>query len=134
MLGDDIAANLPALRSQAESLMRSECRIERLSEPVLDEETGLYTPARLTVYEGKCGLEFANTSAREVTPQSQSVVEQAPMLKVPVGATAAILPGDVGTLTAHPNDSQMVGMQFRIAGLHTRTWGTMRRLQIEVST
>ena len=134
MLADDIDHALPGLRAEVEALMVSACLIERLSEPVLDETTGLYTPTRTLVYEGKCDLQFGNTAARDVTPQAQTIVEQAPTLKLPVNGTASILPGDVGTLTAHPNDPDKVGMTFRVGGIHTRTWATMRRIPIEVLT
>lgn len=113
----------------------STCRIERITPgSVLDDETGLYVDAKTLVYEGPCELVFSDVAARETTPQSQSVAEQNPVLKLPVEGTASVTVDDVGTLTAHPYDPGMVGLTFRVTGLHTRTFATTRRLPIEVLT
>ena len=65
-LHDAIAAELPYLRAQAESLMVDTCEITAAGEPVWDEGDGIFTPgAATTVYEGKCRLRKPSAAPRD---------------------------------------------------------------------
>lgn len=128
------ATRLSVARKLNAISLTSTCIVERLGAPTLDDSTGLYTPARSTIYEGPCEIQFRDTASREATPQGQSLLEQSPVLKLPVDGTGEIRPGDVGRLTANPHDPAVVGLEFRVNGLHARTWATTRRIPIEVVT
>lgn len=121
-------------RRHAESLMVSKCVITRTSDPTFNESTGEYTPTVTTVYSGKCEFRFNSTAFREVDGQSQLLTEQQPMLKLPVEGSAGVRVDDEGVLTEHPMDTGKAGMTFRIAGEHSKTFATSRRLPVEVTT
>lgn len=119
-------------RRQAEALMSSTCTITRVTGRVLSESTGQYTDTTTVVYSGKCELRFDSSVLNEVDGQARIATEQAPLLKLPVDGSAGVKVGDSGTLTAHPLDSGMVGLKFRVAGVHSKTRATARRLPLEV--
>ncbi|MHB9004002.1 MAG: DUF6093 family protein [Coriobacteriia bacterium] len=119
-------------RRQAEALMTSTCEITRVTGRTLSESTGQYTDVTAVVYSGKCELRFDSAKLNEVDGQGQILVEQSPVVKLPVDGSADVKVGDVGTLTGHPLDSGLVGLTFRVAGLHSKTRATARRLPVEV--
>lgn len=119
-------------RRQAEALMTSACTITRVTGRVLDESTGQYADTTSTIYSGKCELRFDSAVLNEVDGQARIATEQAPLLKLPVDGSAGVKVGDSGALTAHPLDAGMVGLKFRVAGVHSKTRATSRRLPLEV--
>jgi hypothetical protein len=134
-LGADIEAALPELRTAAESMMKSTCVIRRVTGTELDEETLNTTPTYEVSYSGRCRVRFASTAApREVDAQSQLLVEQEPILHLPVVGSEGVRVGDVAEITANPHDPKLVGVRFRVAGVHSQTLGTARRFPIEVVT
>lgn len=112
--------------------MLSTCTVNSAGEPVWDEATGDYVPSGTTVYEGPCKLRFPSTVLRESDVQSQFVVEQEPMLALPVVGSELVSVGDVVTITANPFDAAMVGLKLRVAGVHTQTFATARRFPVEL--
>jgi hypothetical protein len=135
-LGADIAANLPFLREQAESMMLSRCIIRRRGERVLSEVTGQYEVAFTTVYEGPCKFRVGGTQPSESDAQSQRLVEQASRLDLPVLApgSADVQTNDVAELTVNPLDPALVGTLARIAVFHAQSFATARRFPVEVVT
>lgn len=134
-LGSDIAAALPGLRAQAESLMVSVCTITRGGGAgVWNESTGQYDSTAVTVYSGPCRVRFPSTVVRESDTQNQFTVEQEPLLSLPVAGSEGVTVDDVVTITANPSDSAMVGLTLRIAGLHAQTQATARRFPVEVTS
>ena len=112
--------------------MTSTCVIRRVSGQVLSEVTGEYTPTTTTVYDGPCELRFDSSVLSPVDGQSQLLVQQQPLVKLPVEGSAGVTVDDVGELTGHPLDPGMVGLVFRVAGLHSKSRATARRLPVEV--
>ena len=98
----------------------------------LNESTGEYTDTTTVVYSGPCEFRFDSEALNAVDGQGQILSEQRPLVKLPVEGSAGIQVDDVGTLTAHPLDAGMVGLKFRVAGLHSKTRATSRRLPVEV--
>lgn len=135
-LGSDVAAALPGFRAEAESQMVSTCTITSDGVKVWDEETGGYVESGTTVYSGPCKLRFPpqGRSLRELDVQGQFLIEQEPLLSLPVAGSELVSPGDVVTITANPFDPAMVGLKIRIAGVHTQTFATARRFPVEVVT
>lgn len=119
-------------RRQAEALMTSTCTITRVTGRALSESTGQYTDTTTVIYSGKCELRFDSEALNAVDGQGQILSEQRPLVKLPVEGSAGVQVDDVGTLTGHPLDAGMVGLTFRIAGIHTKTRATSRRLPVEV--
>lgn len=112
--------------------MTSTCSISRVTGRTLDEETGEYVDTTVAVYSGPCEFRFDSEALNAVDGQGQILSEQRPLVKLPVEGSAGVQVDDVGTLTGHPLDSGMVGLSFRIAGVHTKTRATSRRLPVEV--
>lgn len=112
--------------------MTSTCTITRVTGRALSESTGEYVDTLATVYQGPCEFRFDSEALNAVDGQGQILSEQRPLVKLPVEGSAAVQVDDVGTLTGHPLDAGMVGLKFRIAGVHTKTRATSRRLPVEV--
>ena len=68
VLGDDIAAALPELRSQAEALMVDACKVERPNGTTLDPDTLAEVPAFALVWEGPCRVQRSGA----LSPREQS--------------------------------------------------------------
>lgn len=115
-----------------ESQFVSACVIRRASGQTFNEATGQYVPIYATVYEGACLLKFASGSVREVDAQSQQLVRQSPVLKLPVAGSEGVRVDDVAEITANPLDAGRVGLKVRIAGDHVGTLTTARRFPVEV--
>lgn len=140
-LGGDIEAELPFLRSEAESMMRSRCIIRRNGEKVFSEETGDYETTVTTLYTGSrdgveiggiCKIRFGGAQANEVDGQSQDLTEQVAVLSLPIAGSSGLTVGDVAEIVSSPFDPDLVGKLFRILGHHTQTYATARRLPVEV--
>lgn len=121
---------ITAGRRFAESRMLSTCAITRVTGKVLDETTGVYTPTVEPVYTGKCHLQLATPRVFARASQDQLLTEQQPILKLPVDGTGGITVGDVATITNSPLDESQVGLTLKIAGVHSATYATARRLPV----
>lgn len=135
-LGNDIAATLPELRRQAESRMRSRCKVERptAGEPYVGDDGEIHTPQE-TVYEGPCRLRTVSTVTSDIEASDQLLVGQAAILSFPVATSGGIRVNDVATFlpAADPADDldpALVGKTARIAGLHFDSSATARRLPV----
>lgn len=135
-LGEDVQANLPFFREQAESKMISECVIDsgEFTGGVWNEEILDYTPkVPLPSYEGICEWKAAGTAPRSVDAAGQILLIQAPTLKLPVEGSENVRPGQTGRITSNPNDRSLEGTEFIIDGNHSQTYSTARRLPVKVS-
>jgi len=133
MLGIDIAAELPGLRAEAESLMVDTCTIAVPGggDGTLDEDTGIVTPpAGAEIYDGPCRVQSrdvqpANPTAGETEFTTIAYIVSVPVsvVDVPIGATV--------TVTASALDADLVDRVFTVTGLVHKTHLTARRLVCE---
>jgi hypothetical protein len=140
-LGQDIAAALPELRAQAESLMQDACTITVPGEGrgPWNDETGTYDPpAPVTLYSGKCRVRQPNTSgntadAGEATFSVSDRIVSIPLsgsgyasgvVGIPVHATVTM------TAVSPVGDPAMVGKAFTyLSPASQQTHPTARRMR-----
>jgi len=140
MLGDDLAAALPGLRAQAESMMVDTCTVTAAAgDPVWDDGAGAYTPGAPTVlYSGKCRVRQPNTGdskadAGEVSFSVSDRIVSLPLsgdgytagvTGIPVGATVTI------DAVSPVGDPFMAGKAFTyLSPASQETHPTARRLR-----
>lgn len=126
-------------RAFQEAQFISRCVIRRQAGETFNETTGEYEPTWTTVYpesgdDGPCLLKFDSSSMREVDAQSQQLVRQRPILKLPVATSAGVRIDDVAEITENPLDPARVGLKVRISGDHVGTLTTARRFPVEVTS
>jgi hypothetical protein len=86
MIGHDIAAALPELRAEAESLMVETCDIERMT-TVWDEEAQATTTTWVPVHmDASCALDMPPATSRALLTD-EAVTPEHPVVKVPVTLT-----------------------------------------------
>jgi len=129
-LGEDLAAVLPELRAEAESLMLDSCTIVRPGDPVTDPNTGVVTPGGSTVYTGK--VKIQTYEAQESNPEAggATFTVQRYALHIPVGSYQPAV-GDVASITTAALDPNMVGRSYRVTALLHKTLATAYRLGVE---
>ena len=136
-LVDDVTAELPALRAQAEALMVDTCTITSgAASTSFDPNTGTYTDAAgSTVYTGPCRVQITDsvtTSGENVG--EQLVVTERVTISIPVSADPVPI-NSVVTITAVADISTVaVGAKYRVTGSHAATHKTARRLPCEQVT
>lgn len=112
MLGDDIAAALPELRAQAESLMTETVQVTRRTG--WGESGGRQIPQHSAVYTGCAGLGRSGVQPAEVGGPGQQLAAQQQIVKFPIGT---YLPQDgdqVEFLTG--SQAHLVGVRMRLIG------------------
>lgn len=136
MLGHDIAAALPDLRAQAESLMVDACTITGGGgEPAWDDSAGEWTTsAGSTVYAGKCRVQVPNVAEQNADAGEREWTIQAAIVSLPVAGSEAVQVGHVITITDCPWDVSLEGVTFRVTAEHRKTHATARRLRCEELT
>lgn len=119
LVGDAIAAALPELRAQAESLMRDTCSVSRVTGAAIVDEREV--PATAAVYAGRCKVqELANVeTSPDVAGATVTVLRY--RLDLPVSA-GPFKVGDIATVGART---------FRITSMHVKTWQTAQRLPVD---
>ena len=133
MIGDDIAAMLPELREQAESLMFDACSITRPGEGkgTWNESTGQYDPpAPVTVYAGKCKVQTGEVVVSTADVAGREAFIVASRLDLPVVGSEGVQQGDTATITASALDVALVGQVFTVQSTHIGTAKTARRLPV----
>ena len=131
-LADDIAAALPELRAQAESMMVDACLITSAGEPVWDDATGTYLPPTLTtVYEGKCRVRNANPAPQSADAGEAMWAVDLIVLSLPVSGSEAVADGHEVTFTA-ARDSALLSVTAVVQAGHVQTNSTARRLPCKV--
>jgi hypothetical protein len=135
MLGDAIAAELPYLRAQAESLMVDACIISSAGDPVWDEADGEWTtPDGSAVYTGKCRIQVPNVAEQNPTAGETEWTVQAVIVSLPVAESGAVRVGHSVVVTSATFDPRLDGKTFRVAAEHAKTHATARRLRCEEVT
>jgi len=110
-LGMDIAAALPELRANAESLMTDTCVVTNTTPGAWDDATGTYgAPVVTNVYTGRCQLAKTEPSASDSESGEATWVSGATMLKLPMtlgpddtGDPLAVTTGHTVSVTSRGN-------------------------------
>lgn len=133
-LGSDIAAALPNLRAEAESMMISTGVIRRgtgvkVEDPVTRQEV----EETIVVYTGVCRFKAANSQAGRSDIPGAVVTDQSAYLSLPIGAPGAgdVRLNDVWECVTNPFDPSKVGMKARITGGHSQTYATAHRFPVQ---
>lgn len=130
-LGDDIAATLPRLRAEAESMMVDACIIHGDPVTVFNEETLENEETIPVIYEGRCKYRLSDAAIQPVEAVGQSLIVQRATLSLPIGSSRGIRKNHVATITASKNDPEMVGMRLLVKDSFRHTNATARRLPVE---
>lgn len=135
ILGDEIAAALPELRAQAESLHTSTFTVHRRTgaktqDPVTLEETDEFAVVLADVM-GK--FQTTEAQSREAQTPGQKVTETSLAWHTSV-STLGVLTDDVVECTASPTDPALVGVRVRVAGTFLKSYATARRFPVEVTS
>jgi hypothetical protein len=101
---------------------------------VFDPETDLYVDTPTTKYTGPCEVKSENVQAVDEDQQGQLLVVQSLTLKLPVGTSASVEPGDIAVLTSCQLDAQLVGKPLRVGAFHHQSYATARRLPVKEVT
>lgn len=132
-LNDAIAAELPALRREAESLMVDTCRITGAGAPVWNDTDGVYAPGEpTTVYEGKCRLRKPSAAPRDVDSGEAGWAVDDFVLSLPVLGSETVANGHGVEILTSQNDPAAVGMLLEVTGGHWQSQSTARRLPCKV--
>lgn len=133
MIGDDIAAALPELRSQAESLMRDKITVERPGKATADAKGADQVPYT-TVYTGKARIKSSPTTSVVGANRSAAIAGTVTIASEEVHLPAdapEIRVGDVVTVTSSQWQPRSVGRKYRVTATHEQTLQTARRLRVE---
>ena len=131
MIGDDIAAALPELRAQAESLMRDGCVVERRTGRVMDDTTLEYVDSWSRVYEGPCRVKVAGSAPAEASGRAYVITDA--VLQLPIGPER-FLDDDRVTITTASYDPDLAGVVLTVTSREVKTHATMRRLHVSEVT
>lgn len=134
-LGADIAAALPELRRQAESMMRDECTITRPGAQTWDDATGAYVGGTLTrLYAGPCRIRRPNVAEREAAAGDADWTVTGAVVSIPVDGTTDDLLGATVTVVGCEMDPTLTGREFTVLAPHAQSQATARRLRcVEVA-
>lgn len=127
---DDLLAELPNLRAEAESLMTDAGVTHRPGEGVTDPETGVFAPGLTEVYAGKCKLQGAKAMANEPEAGGHRFMIENLQLHFPIGSD--LRANDVHTLTDSVLDPTNVGLKFRLTEQDRGTFRTAERWNVEL--
>lgn len=136
--GDDVATGLAELRAYAQTRMRASCTIIRPGAPVTDENGDVTTPST-QIYpdpswpedhplrRGPCYTRYPGLAFEQnADVGGASVVASRIVVRVPFGPICR--PGDVVTITADPDNPQMVGARLQVASIDDQSQATAQRL------
>lgn len=115
MIGDALAAALPMMRAQAESLMVDACAIERASGTLWDETTQKSATAWTQVALSPCHFDAEPATARSLATD-EVVSQRSPSVRLP-HTVVGVKPDDRVTIT-------MVGPESDSAHLGAVVWVT----------
>ncbi len=134
-LGADIAAALPELRRQAESMMRDECTITRPGAQTWDDATGAYVGGTLTrLYAGPCRIRRPNVAEREAAAGDADWTVTGAVVSIPVDGTTDDLLGATVHVEHCEMDPALTGRDLKVTGPHAQSQATARRLRcVEVA-
>lgn len=128
--------NLSGVTRFAESMMVSTCDITRdagsYDDDTFSQATGQYSQPvgdTTTLYSGKCmiaSLASFNTQAEGESDPEISLYD----VFIPIDSTA-VEKWDLVTITASPNDPNLVGAQFYVLSGEYEQFGVMRRIRAQ---
>lgn len=108
------------------------CRVERVASTDSNPLTGDVTTLWSTVYVGACRVQAAAaTWAGPATIAEAQLNLAALQLQLPVVGSEDIRVDDRVTITASPNDVEMVGRVFHVVGTSHKTHATTRKLPLQ---
>lgn len=134
MLGDDIAAALPDMQAQAESMMRTRCRVVRPGDTIPDPVTGADVTTTTTVFEGVSpGCKIQDQALQVMAEQVPGATVAVSRLQVHLPVTAGPFRiGDVVETFADDDTAFATPLRrFRVSNIHQKTWQTAQRLPVE---
>ncbi len=135
-LGADIAAALPELRRQAESMMRDTCTITRPGAQTWDDAAGAYTTggAPVQLYAGPCRVRRPNLAEREALAGDADWTLAGAVVSIPVDGTTDDLLGATVHVVGCEMDPALTGRDLTVTGPHSQSQATARRLRcVEVA-
>jgi len=134
--------NLDGIRDRGRVLARARMRaivvVRRVGEKVRDPETGTLQPSFTVIYPTALAeIRFRDNQPRTGDIAGQRFSEQTPFVAFPIDGehsdeAALIRMDDIGEVISDPDNPGNVGITFRIAGIHTKSLATARRLPVEV--
>jgi hypothetical protein len=130
-LGYDIAAQLPYLRSQAESRFTETFKAYTVTRTGPDAD-GLYTDTEVTVYAAVAGRWKSPTlTVSEHEQGAQVPAVQDTQIHVAVGSTPLVSVNTMWRVTASTVDASLVGREARTKGLPQAGQVTAHRYPVE---
>ena len=133
MIGDDIAAALPELRAQAESMMQDRCAITMPGARVWVDVSGTYSTTPAVLYAGQCRVQRPSAADRPASAGEAGYVLGDVVVSLPVTAPAVPV-GAAVTVTESAHDPMLSGSVFSVLGPHRKTYATARRYEcVEVT-
>lgn len=123
-------------RQRASESFIDTCLIEHSSGTVTDDLTGQVTPVYSTVYSGPCRAQIGANSSSGGRAESgeASIVLYGISVQLPVVGTEGVERGDRVTFVTSVNDQDLVGRQFFVENLFSKSEATARRLGVVEST
>lgn len=127
VIGFDIAAALPEMQAEAESMMLDTIRVDQMGDtPVFDPATSASTvPVISTPYQGKARVKVADRQALDMVNADARTTVQRYTVWVPVEVTG-LRPGLVVTVV-ESGDLDMVGRTLLINAAQGGTFVTARK-------
>lgn len=127
------AGAVEAGRRAAAALCLDTCTVTRVTVGTLNQSTGMHATSSATIYTGPCRIK--REQARDTSAGEAPAEVARPVLVLPWTATgsAALLPGDVVTLTA-AQDSALLAEPLTVVGPAHGTTSTARRYLVEEVT
>lgn len=110
--------------------MRATCTIQRVTGTTLDESTGAVVPTYAQVYSGRCYTRYPGV-AYEQTPEAGGATLAVTRLVLRIPHGPEVLPGDVVTITADPDNPKMAGTRLRVASNDDMSQASAQRVLCE---
>lgn len=132
-IADHVAAELPFMRAQAESLMTDAGAAKRpTGETAYDPVEQADVPTYSALFSSPCKIQSRDLQARMEEVGGRTATSVRVELHLPV-STAPLTVGDVWTMTAVMSTSTAsVGRAYRVLGPVEKTYPTARRYEVEV--
>lgn len=125
MLGDDLAANLPLIRAEAESLMTDAAIIERVTGTTLDPDNGARVKVWSLVQESPARILRVQVQIRDQQAAGQSLTQATVEGRLPWHVSDLRL-GDRVTLTTS-GDPRLLGVPIVLTEVDHATHAVSRR-------
>lgn len=127
-------------RAAARARMTTSCLVTvpgEQTEADWNPTTGTYDdPDPVTVYTGPCRLRMGNPAPQNADAGESAWAVDRGVLSLPISepTSADVTDGMTVTITANPNDPEMVGLELTVLASHFQTDSTARRLPVQVVT